>query len=1695
MTDGTGTVMKAGGGKLWAGLFVLAAVVAAALWWQTTRSPDTPIAAIGDDPGTPFAVLRCDARSREAGPALAVTFSRPLARKLPLGDLMTVTDLGDSESRDAGGKVVGNWYLGDNPRIAYFSGVLPKRRYRIDVAVGVASRAGDQLAGTHQCETLVEDMPPAFFFASRGTVLPAGQNGGLPVVTINTPEVDVQFLRVEPAQLPAFLDKVYGIRRSADEADAQGEGEGEYGGEGEYYGGGTVDLRGRTSGWYIDQLKDLSSSVYLGRFQTDDKRDRRHVSFLPVEHIKELREPGVYVAVMNVPGSFSGDYQTTYFYVSDIGLHLHRNGSRVDAFATSLRSGAALDGVEFEVLDGDGKRVASVKAEGDGRATFDAVPADARLVIARRGRELSVVSLGEAALDLSEFDTAGLLPTNNKLFVWSGRDLYRPGETFDVSVLARDADGKPVAAQPVSVLLKRPDGRTVSQRVWQPSGEQPGYFRHTLAIPGDAQTGAWTLELRADPGAKRPDAIMRFKVEEFLPERMKLALTSAEGVLTDGAPFDIAVQGDYLFGTPAAGNRLLGALATERLRFALPQKPGFIFGDFADDALKGRRELEETVLDDSGAAQLAVPYDPGSARSPLRLRTSLSLLESGGRPVVRSIERAWWPAPALIGVRPLFDADVARESSLAEFEVGRFLPDGTLSALDKANVRLFKEERQYYWRFDDQRGWHSGFSDADELVDSRTIALKTQGKLAFPVTWGSYRLEVDDPQHGLTMRYRFYAGWGAQGDEALGNRPDRVQIRLEGAPFRAGDTVKAHLTPPHDGEALVLIEGDRVLWARRVKVSAAGTAINLPLDASWNRHDLYVSVLAFRPGSEGSRVTPARALGLAHIPLAREDRRLKVALEAPAKVEPETKTTVKVKVDGATGQQAWVTLSAVDQGILNITQFATPDPHGYFFGKQRYAPDLLDIYGRLIEKMDGTRGKLKWGGDAGMRDSQSMPKKVKLVDLFSGPVKLDDKGEANIALMLPDFNGSLRLMAVASTPDRFGRGERDLVVAAPIVAELSTPRFIAPGDRATVALEVTNLTDASQQIRLALAAESPARIADGTRTLTLAPGKRDTLRFAAEAVEAEGLARLTLTLDATGGVKPIHIEREAALQVTPPVALQRQVRRVKIDADARHVVDASVLDSFWPASASLNVTAASSPPLNIREQVRGLLRYPYGCAEQTVSAAWPHVIIDEAYAAELGLKPHTRAERAALVEAAIGRLAGMQGTQGGMTMWGSGGEYEYWITAYVAGFLIDAREGGFTVPENFARRMQDWMLKEFQLAPSQMPRLPVRTLAQPAQPGEADLVRGAHTRFANAAHLGYVLAREQRAPLATLRLLHDEHRQLAKSPLALAHLGLALKLMGDEARSRVALDEALGRPYGLSGNDNEYEWLGDYGSPLRDRAMLYALLSRHDVKLDRAANLLFELSADSAQRRWLSTQEQIALVMAGRAAGLGAGKPWALQVEGGERYGGARPMMLPVDAPAARRGVTLVNTGDAPLYVEVESSGYPKVTPPPENRLGSVQRSWFDADGRPWDGRALKVGDLMLVRVEVKPTRRADDALLVDRLPAGLEIENQNLSQGPQASEFSLQLPNGQSLRIADTMSDNRVKHREFRDDRFVAALKLDSAPINLVYMVRVVSPGRYTVPGTFMEDMYRPELRTVGEPGQAVEVVEVAPVAGRRSE
>lgn len=1694
--------MQAKNKNLWWGalaLVVVVAGIAASVWSVRHRAaPQAGGDALLAASEGPFRSLGCESRLFEDQPALAVTFSQPLTRDQAFATLLRVTDLGEvaadgkqataAQSAPAANRVLaGNWVVHDNPRILVFPNIQPQHHYRIEADAGIKADGGATLAEALNCEVSSEKMAPTFFFASKGTVLPAKQNGGLPVVTVNTPEVDIQFLRVEPEQMPRFIEKVVGKPRARDTGDDDS-GDDEDGGY--YWDGRENNLKGQTSSWQLNQLREMSKSIYLGRFLTDNKPNRRKVTFIPVESIPELREPGIYIAVMSQPGNFAYEYQVTYFYVSDIGLHIRRQVKQTDVFTTSLTSGKALGDVELEVLNDAGRTLVRGKVDGDGHATLPAIPDDARLMLARHGKEMSMLALQEPGLDLSEFDIGGYLPRDAKLFAYAGRDLYRPGEHFTVSVLARGADGRPLPSAPLQAQLKKPGGEVVLSAAWQPGGKLPGYLQHDIVLPEDAATGRWSLELRADPAAKRPDTVWNFQVEEFLPERMKLSLTSDSTPLAKGNDFVIHVQGDYLYGAPAAGNRLLGAVAVQRARNALPKQwPGFIFGDFDDDKEKARKELDETALDDKGSADVTVPVELGEVNSPMRVRASLSLLESGGRPVVRSVERMYWPAPALIAVRPAFDRDVAREGSMAQFELVRVDANGKFVPLPEAGFKLFKENREYYWRYDDQRGWNSGFTESEELVQSGKLALKARATLTLPVDWGRYRLEVNDASTGQTIRYRFYAGWGAQSAEDIGNRPDRVQLKLEDVPAKPGSDIHVTLVPPHDGEALVLVEADKVLWSKRVSVTTAGTRVTIPIDKSWNRSDMYVSTVVFRPGSQGDRVTPARAIGLSWLPLAHEDRKLGIKLDAAARVEPEHRAKVHVKVDGAAGQPAQVTLSAVDVGILNVTNYKTPDPFDFFFGKHRFGVELADLYGKLIEKMDGIRGKLKWGGDAGMRDSRSMPRKVKLIDLFSGPVMLDAKGEADIPLDIPDFNGTLRLMAVAASADKYASTDREMTVASPIVAEISTPRFLSPGDSATLALDVTNLSGAAQDISISLKASEPLRITGGDKKLSLADKQRSILRFTAEPTAPYGLARLTLDVK-TGGAAPYTVHREFALQVQPPLPREQESHRLRIEPGQSAKLDPAWVERYFRGSATVSVSLSNKPPLDVRNLLNNLLHYPYGCLEQTTSSAYPHVFVDEADAARYGLQPESRAQRARAIEAALGRIAGMQRPDGSFGLWSNSSPTEHWLSAYATGFMLDAREAGFNVPDAMLKHAEEWLLQQLNNAGNALPTLPPSAFTDADDRyryASYEMQRAAHQHYAELAYAGFILAREQKAPLAVLRQLWDKHRALARSPLPLVQLGLALRMMGDEARAKAAFEAAVKKDYGFSVGERYYyyyEWLGDYGSAVRDYALAYSLMNQYKVDLPQRENLLFAVADRIGERHWYSTQEQLALFLAARLTGSdGAGSEWSAKLrtaEGEQAITSHGTEARSLEPALFARGTTLENTGQQPLFVAVETSGFPLKPPTPKTDVMELSRDWFDSDGQPLGNGPLEVGDMLIARVTVKSKQPINDALIIDHIPAGLEVDNQNLSQGTQTSEFKIG-----EVDIAEAMKRDRIVHTEYRDDRFVAAVKLPAGETQLYYLLRVVTPGKFSVPAPYAEDMYRPELRGIGATPAPITVVD----------
>lgn len=286
-----------------------------------------------------------------------------------------------------------------------------------------------------------------------------------------------------------------------------------------------------------------------------------------------------------------------------------------------------------------------------------------------------------------------------------------------------------------------------------------------------------------------------------------------------------------------------------------------------------------------------------------------SVYESGGRAVTRLLKRTYWPADALVGVRPLFDPKQgAASQGPAGFEIVRANAAGELLAGSHLKVRLQRELRDFYWLYEQSGGWQSNANQRLQLIDEKDIdvAAGKAANVAFPVQWGSYRIEVYDPATKLTTVFPFFAGYSWD-DENLGKeaRPDKVKLQLDKARYHVGDIMKVTVTPPQNGPGVLLVESDRLLYTKNIDAKA-GATFEIPVTKDWERHDVYVSALVFRGGEAVEHTTPARAVGIEYVAMDRNERRIPLQLDAPATMRPGNPLEVTVQASGLAGQQAFV---------------------------------------------------------------------------------------------------------------------------------------------------------------------------------------------------------------------------------------------------------------------------------------------------------------------------------------------------------------------------------------------------------------------------------------------------------------------------------------------------------------------------------------------------------------------------------------------------------------------------------------------------------------------------------------------------------------------------------------------------------------------------------------------------------------------
>ncbi len=1162
------------------------------------------------DKGKPLKVIDLSEVQLDGASTLILTFNVALDEQQNFNQYLHLVD-------SQRGAVDGGWELADNRKVVRFRHLDPNRKLIASIDGELNAANGATLGTPFEQEITTHDIQPMVGFASRGSLLPTRVIQGLPVLALNVNSVDVDFFRVKQASLPAFLAQwQYGSTLSS---------------------------------WQADELLSKAELVYSGRFDLNPAKNTREKMMLPLDNIKALTLPSVYLAVMRKAGSYRYSNAATLFTRSDIGLSLHRFPQHMEVFSQSLENGSVLSGITLTLLDEKGQTLQQLTSDNQGHAQFRQTPL-AKLLLATSGEQTTLLDLRRPALDLAEFAITGPQGYDKQLFIFGPRDLYRPGEMLIANALLRDADGKTLPVQPLKLELIKPDGDVARTLVWQPEN---GLYQYRYTLPASAPTGQWTL--RVNTGDERPRNWI-FNVEDFMPERMALMLDAAKQPLMPADEVTFLVNGRYLYGAPAAGNRLQGQLFLRPVRDAVAALPGYQFGDINEEGLKRTLDELDVTLDENGETAIVTPSNWQTVHSPVQVILQASLLETGGRSVTRRVQQAIWPATALPGIRPLF-ADAAvydyrsdsysrqpmvEENSTAAFDIVLADAQGEKHAAKNLDMRLIHERRDYYWSFSEGEGWQSQYEQKDLTEDERQISLAAGGsaRVEFPVDWGSYRLEVRSNDGKTRSSIRFWAGyrWQDNTDGSGALRPDQVKLKLDKSAYQPGEKAMVHIEAPAAGKGYLLLESSNgPLWWQTIDVPVGGMDVAVPLNSTWRRHDLYLSALVIRPGEKEKGITAKRAVGLLHLPLRDDGRKLKLTLDAPHTIRPNQTVTVKVKAarqGGELPKNIRVLLSAVESGVLSITSYKTPDPFDAFFGRKRYNADQYDVYGQLVEGL-GRQAVLRFGGDGDdddplTRGGQKPVNHVNIIAQQAQPVTLDAQGEGSVTLSIPEFNGELRLMAQAWSDDQYGLGEQNMVVAAPLVTELAMPRFLAGGDHARLALDITNLTELSQTLSVKLSADGLITLDEpAPQTVSLPAGKRTTLFIPVSA--QQGLGEGEIRAEISGLNLPgeaLHAGKyQWKIGVRPAWPAETRNFSAAIHSAEPWHIAGDMLAGLAQETLQGQLVLASRPPLNITRYIRELYAYPYGCLEQTTSGLYPSLYTSQAQLAALGIKTSSDASR------------------------------------------------------------------------------------------------------------------------------------------------------------------------------------------------------------------------------------------------------------------------------------------------------------------------------------------------------------------------------------------------------------------------------------------------------------------------------------
>ncbi len=1486
----------------------------------------------------------------------------------------------------------------------------PGEKYTLSIDGGLPARDGAVLQEPYSAAVQLSDLEPAVAFQGQGMFLPSGGPGNMALETINVDRLNLTVDRVYRNNLFFFFQR---------------NGRGYFRGYNNYVG----------QGWHAAGDRIVETSIPV-----KSQRNARVVTLLPVEELVAGDEPGLYRVFIDQPDSWRAEQR--WLLVTGIGTVAKQGRDDFLVWAVNNRTLRPISGARVTLLSDQNQTIGSGRTDSAGfwrlgkGASFD--ENRPYMVTIENGDDFSFLLLEQMQVDNAGLEVSGSAGVGDgyNAFIYGERDIYRPGETLRGATLVRDRRLAPAPSMPVLLKHIDPEGRQLETR--RLTLDKNGAAEITLDLPLHARTGHHTLELKA---GEKTIGSYPFQVEEFVPDRIKVAITAASAA-AGGEPLRGAVASSYLFGPPAAD---LGVETRVRLvdaSFSAPGYEGFSFRN--EDRKFDDREIffEEAVLDGEGRRTFMAELPPElEVPSSLEAMVTARVMEAGGRGVSALQRVAVHPYPYYVGLRRQAEG-YAKPGEETVFEYAVVKPDGSAAVAGPLRLEFFRDRWHTVLRRTPAGTFSYQSTRESELLDHQQVDGSVRGTAVFTAAeYGNHRVVITDERTGASAGISFHAsGWG-YAPWAM-ESPGRVELELDREEYRAGQTATVEVRAPFPGKLLLTVEGDRVLETVVRELEGNTATIELPVRENW-RPNVYVTATMVRRAADLEPGGAGRAFGAQPLFVNRSANRLAMKLTSPETVRSSSRLEVALETEpGAT-----VTIAAVDEGILQLIAQQTADPFAFFYRKLALGVISFDNFSLLLPDLAAEVSEAGGGAAAGLAQHVRTEgiQRIKPVTYWSGLIRADGNGMARAVIEIPRFQGGLRLMAVAAEGRRFGSTERMVRVRDPLVLTPTLPRVLSFGEQLNLPVTLRNDTGADGEFTLRLAAEGMARAgAESMVQLAVPSGRERIAWFDVTTGTLTGDARFVITADGNGE----QARAEIGVPVRPDLP---PVNRETAGSVDQAELDIALGDAggLRPNTVQRTLRIGSVPLVQFSGKLSALLRYPYGCLEQVVSTAFPLIYLGD-LARELNpevLDPEKgHGDPALMVQAAIRRAMQNQVPGGGFSLWTSGRSYHPWVSVYATHFLVEASLAGHPVDQGLLRRALDHL--------------------QNAVKSKSGKAYGAE-ELQRAAYALYVLARAGEPDLGSMDYLRE--RQAGKLTaesrglLAAAYASTGSLEAAQELETRIGEIDSIARQTGKN-----------FDSAVRNRAILLLALLDVDPKNHRIPQLADRLARDARTGEWWTTQEtSFALLALGRLFRLQSEHPpWSGTVTmAGETLGrvsSEEPARF--DLPPAGGPVQVVmdegfQSGAA--FYSLVTRGVPEDDAfRPEAEGLEIERTFHDRAGARLNPGRLVQGDLVVIKTRVRSVSgKVENVVLVNLLPSCLEVENPRL-------ESTESLP-----WVTDV--GRPPDHLDLRDDRILIFIDLPGNEWRTYYtLARAVSPGRFRLPPVHAEAMYNPALRATGPRG-----------------